>query len=144
MIAIDTNVLVYAHRSDSLFHDAAARCVRDVAHSRSPWAIAWPCIHEFLSVVTHPRIYDPPTPGPMALEQIEIWMESRSLALLAESNDHWPQLKALIVAGRIVGPRVHDARIAALCLSHGVRELWSADRDFGRFPRLRVVNPLLS
>jgi hypothetical protein len=43
----------------------------------------------------------------------------------------------------ITGPAVHDARVAALCLAHGVRELWTADRDFSRFPRLRAVNPLL-
>ena len=48
----------------------------------------------------------------------------------------------LLVAGRVAGPRVHDARIAAICRYHGVDELWSADRDFGRFPDLNVVNPL--
>jgi predicted nucleic acid-binding protein len=63
--------------------------------------------------------------------------------LLAESTSHWHELRDLIAAGGIAGPQVHDARIAALCRQHGVRELWSADRDFGRFPRLRVVNPLL-
>jgi predicted nucleic acid-binding protein len=71
-------------------------------------------------------------------------MESPSLALLGESDRHWEQLLSLVVAGRIAGPQVHDARIAALCLQHGVRELWSADRDFGRFPDLRVSNPLVA
>jgi hypothetical protein len=50
----------------------------------------------------------------------------------------------LLVAGRVVGPLVHDARVAALWRQHGVRELWSADRDFGRFAGLHVVNPLLT
>ena len=52
-------------------------------------------------------------------------------------------LRSLTMKGRITGGRIHDARIAAICLQHGVRELWSADRDFNRFPELRVVNPLL-
>ena len=73
-----------------------------------------------------------------------MWMSSPSLAFLAEADRHWIDLKSLVVAGRIVGPQIHDARIAALCLSHGVRELWSVDRDFGRFSQLHVVNPLIS
>jgi predicted nucleic acid-binding protein len=92
--------------------------------------------------VTHPRIFDPPTPRARALRQVEAWLESPSLVLLAEGEGYWLDLRALVEGGRIEGPRVHDARIAALCLGHGVRELWSADRDFSRFPDLPVRNPL--
>ena len=81
MIAVDTNILAYAHREDSPFHQAAFRCVA-------------------------------------------------TLALLTESAEHWPTLRALLADGRIAGAQVHDARVAALCRQHGVRELWSADRDF--------------
>jgi predicted nucleic acid-binding protein len=63
--------------------------------------------------------------------------------LLTESTTHWTTLRELLVDGRIGGAQVHDARVAALCRQHGVRELWSADRDFSRFPGLKVVNPLL-
>lgn len=142
MIAVDTNLLVYAHRADSPFHDAADACVAQCAESAQPWAIAWPCLHEFFAIVTHPRIYAPPTPAARALDQIDAWLESPSLVLLAETAVHWPQLRALLSKAHIAGPAVHDARIAALCLQHGVRQLWSADRDFGRFGALRVVNPL--
>lgn len=142
MIAVDTNILVYAHREDSEWHQGARDCVARLAESRSPWALPWPCLHEFLSIVTHPRIFDPPTPLQTALDQIDAWMESPSLTLLSESPQHWDELRALLKAGRIAGPLVHDARVAALCLQHGVRELWSADRDFGRFPALVVTNPL--
>ncbi len=142
MIAVDTNLLVYAHRADSEWHDRAAVCIRDLAERRAPWAIPWPCIHEFLSVATHPRIWDPPTPTEAARDQVDAWLESPSLLLLAEGPEHWGELRALLEAGRIAGPRVHDARIAALCLAHGVRELWTADRDFSRFPSLATSNPL--
>jgi predicted nucleic acid-binding protein len=100
-------------------------------------------VHEFIGIVTHPRIYRTPTPLPAALDQIDAWLESPSVSLLAESDDHWPALKPLLLAARVAGPQVHDARIAALCLQHGVRELWTADRDFGRFAPLRSVNPLV-
>ncbi len=143
MIALDTNLLVYAHREDSPWHEAAAARVAELAEGRSPWAIPWPCLHEFLAIVTHARIYQPPTPLALALDQIDAWLESPSLVLLAESDEYWPRLRAAVEAGRITGPLVHDARVVALCHLHGVRELWSADRDFGRFAGLTVRNPLV-
>jgi toxin-antitoxin system PIN domain toxin len=141
VIAVDTNVLVYAHRRDSEWHDRAAGCLRSLAEGRAPWAIPWPCVHEFLAIVTHPRVYDPPTPIAAALEQVDAWMESPSLFLIGESVEYWASLRTLVESGRIAGPKVHDARIAALCLSHGADALWTADRDFSRFPELRAVNP---
>jgi toxin-antitoxin system PIN domain toxin len=143
MIAVDTNLLVYAHREDSPFHDPAMACLESLANDLVPWAIPWPCLHEFYSIVTHPRIYAPPTPPHLALDQIDAWLESPSLVLLGESELHWQELRGLIAQGRIAGPQVHDARIAALCLQHGVKKLWSADRDFSRFPRLVCTNPLV-
>lgn len=143
MIAVDTNLLVYAHREDSPFHEQAFASIGTLASGLANWAIPWPCLHEFYSIVTHPRIFAPPTPLKTALDQIDAWLESPSLVLLGESGEHWPLLRSLIEASRIAGPQVHDARIAALCLRHGVRELWSADRDFSRFPQLFVTNPLV-
>ena len=142
MIAVDTNLLVYAHREDSEWHTRAVDCLRKLAEGRGAWAIPWPCVHEFLAIATHPRIYDPPTPLEGALAQVDAWLESPSVVLLAEGSAHWPELRPLLAAGRVSGSRVHDAKIAALCLGHGVRELWTADRDFGRFPTLVSTNPL--
>ena len=101
MIALDTNLLVYAHREDSVWHDAA-------------------------------------------LDQVEAWLQSPSLLLLSEGEGYWCELRSSLRVGRIVGPHVHDARIAALCRIHGVEELWTADRDFGRLPGLTVRNPLVA
>lgn len=144
MIALDTNILVYAHRRDADWHEPAAAAVRRFAEGPAPWAIPWPCVHEFLAIATHPRIYDPPTPLPKALDQVAAWLESPTLVLLAEDGGFWPVASALLLRGRVQGPRVHDARVAALCLAHGVDELWTADRDFARFPQLTVRNPLVS
>jgi toxin-antitoxin system PIN domain toxin len=143
VIAVDTNILVYAHRDESPFHDAASRRLAELAEGIASWAVPWPCLHEFLSVVTHPRVFAPPTPLERALDQIEAWMESPSLVLLSESGAHWATLRQMLVGGRIAGPQVHDARVAALCRQHGVRELWSADRDFSRFGGINLVNPLI-
>ena len=143
MIAIDTNVLVYAHREDSEWHPQASASVRTLATGRVLWGLPWPCVHEFLAIVTHPRIYDPPTPMEQATAQVDAWLMSPVAALLAESNSHWEILKRELSAGRVLGPMVHDAKVAALCLTHGVTEFWTADRDFSRFPSLPVHNPLL-
>jgi len=143
MIAVDSNLLVYAHREDSTWHAAAYACLAGLAEGRAPWAIPWPCVHEFLAIVTHPRIFAPPTPLEKAIDQVEAWLESPSLILLAESEDYWLRLRTLLKAGRISGPKVHDARVAALCLQNGVSELWTIDRDFSRFPGLKVRNPLV-
>jgi hypothetical protein len=142
MIAVDTNLLVYAHRTDSEWHDRASACVRELGEGSAPWAIPWPCVHEFLAIVTHPRVFSTPTPLDRALDQVDAWLESPSLVLLAESDEAWPFLREILVQSRVTGPKVHDARVAALCMVHGVRELWTADRDFGRFPELAARNPL--
>ena len=143
MIAVDTNLLVYAHREDSPWHQAALRVLTELAEGPAQWAIPWPCVHEFLAVVTHPRIYRPPTPLEIAVKAVRAWMESPTLRFLGESADHLDRLEELLLAAKAAGPVIHDARIAALCLSHGVRQLWSADRDFSRFPAVKIKNPLV-
>ena len=143
MIAVDTNILVYSHRSDSEWHQAADASLTSLAESSRPWAIPWPCVHEFLAIATHPRIFDPPSPMADALQQVDCWREAPGLTFIGESSGYWGRLRPLVEQGRTLGGRVHDARIAAICLQHGVTELWSADRDFSRFPALRVSNPLL-
>ena len=115
----------------------------ELAEGTRAWAMPWPCVHEFIAIVTHPRIFAPPTPLARALEQVDAWMESPSLSLLAEGPGYWTSLRAYLRGGRVSGPRVHDARVAALCAHHGVTELWSADRDFSRFPGVRAHNPLV-
>ena len=134
---------VYAHRTDTPFHAAAKRCLAEQIEGRATWAIPWPCVHEFLAVVTKPRVFDPPTPLARALGQVDVWLASPSLVLLAESSEHWTELRRVVATGRVVGAQIHDARIAALCRLHGVRELWTADRDFTRFAGVVVRNPLV-
>lgn len=143
MIAVDTNILVYAHRADTSMHRDADLRLTELAESPRAWAIPWPCLHEFLAIVTHPKIFRPPTPLKVALEQIEHWLDSPTLTLLSEEDGYWPILNRIIESGHISGPGIHDARIAALCLFHGVDTLWSADRDFTRVKDLHAVNPLL-
>jgi toxin-antitoxin system PIN domain toxin len=143
MIAVDTNILLYAHKPTAPFHRAARARIAELAEGRAAWAIPLPCVHEFLAVATHPRIFKPPTPVADAVAQVDAWAASPSVALLGEDDGYWRVFSALLRESRATGARVHDARIAALCLAHGARVLWTADRDFSRFPDLVTVNPLL-
>lgn len=95
------------------------------------------------SIVTHPRIYDPPSPLPTATDQLDAWFESPTLALLSEAGDYWVTLRSIVAASQVSGPMIHDARIAAICIQNGITELLTADRDFSRFRELKTRNPLI-
>ena len=142
MIAVDANLLVYAHRRDAPFHERAAAAIREVAEGAAPWAIPWPCAHEFVAIVTHPGFFDPPSTLAQAFDQLAAWSESPSQHFIGETSGHLDGLRDVAVAGGATGPKIHDARVAAICLAHAVSRLWTVDRDFSRFPSLRVGNPL--
>ena len=86
MIAYDTNFLVYAHRRESLFHERALAVVTATAEGDEPWALLWPCVHEFIGVVTNPRIYKTATPIDEALTVVKAWTASPSVVLLSEES----------------------------------------------------------
>ena len=143
MIALDTNILVYAHRRDMPLHEKARALVAAKAVGSDPWAVPWPCVHEFLSIVTNRRIFVMPTPVGKAGQQVRAWLGAPAVGTLGEGEGYLDILAGLLDISDVAGARVHDARVAALCLSHGIAELWTADRDFSRFPALRTRNPLV-
>lgn len=143
MIAVDTNILVAFQRMEYPQHPKAVEAVRALAEGSAFWAIPWPCLHEFLAIVTHPRIFRVPTPMTVALDTLDALIQSPTLRILSENQSYWPNLRQVLLDSHVQGPKVHDARIATLCLDHNVRELWTADRDFSRFGSLKCRNPLL-
>ena len=142
MIAVDTNLLVYAEIRSSPFHAAAQDILRELAGGSEPWAIPWPCLYEFLRVVTHPRVYRPPVPLAVALADLAAIVNAPRLQLLSETERHSAVLDGLLDRSPVSGNLLHDAHLAALCLEHGISELWTADADFARFKELRSRNPL--
>jgi uncharacterized protein len=141
MQAIDTNILIYAELESSKHHGAALKVLKTLAQGNPPWAIPWPCLYEFLRVVTHPRVFHPPVPLEIALQDLERVLASPSLILLAETPRHASVLDRTVRQAGATGNLIHDAHIAALCLEHGVSELLTGDRDFSRFAGLKVSNP---
>ena len=143
MIAVDTNLLVYAHRRESRFHEATRDVLRVLAEGERPWAVPWPCCYEFLSVVTNRRIFrEDPTSPERAWRQLIDWAASPSNRLLGETEDFLDILKGFVQRPRVRGAIVHDARIAAICVAHGVETLLTRDRDFALFPELRTQDPI--
>lgn len=143
MIAVDTNILIYAHRCEFPQHASASRIVRELATGNAAWGIPWPCVGEFVSVVTNSRAFNRPSTPEEAAVQLDVWVHAPRSVLLGERVDTWVHFRELLVEAGVKRSGVHDARIAAICLDHGVRELWTADRDFSRFPKLVTRNPLL-
>ena len=143
MIAVETNLLVYAHRRESRHHEAAFSLLRELAHGDDTWAIPWPCCYEFLSVVTNPRSWGGgATSQEQSWRQLCAWTASPSACLIGETHDFLEILQSFVRRPRVIGGVVHDARIAAICLAHGADALLTKDRDFSLFPELETRDPL--
>jgi uncharacterized protein len=143
MIALDTNILVYAHRAESAFHVAAYASVQSLAEGAQPWGLPVACIHEFLSIATNPKIFNPASTYEQALAQVDAWLASPTAYVLHSGGQHWEVLADLTRKAKLQGGQFHAARVAALCIENSVSVLWTADRDFGRFKALKTVNPLV-
>jgi len=141
MQAIDTNILVYAEIVSSPHHPIARKILTNLAEGAVPWSIPWPCIYEFLRVVTHPRVYHPPIPLKVVLPDLRRILDSPMLMLLNETPNHAEVMMSVMEKAGVSGNLIHDAHIAALCIEHGISELITGDRDFSRFDSLSVINP---
>jgi toxin-antitoxin system PIN domain toxin len=142
MVAVDTNILVYAFNTAAPEHEPATRALLRLSESPA-WGIPWIAAAEFMAVVTNPRLWNPTPTADDAVAALDVWLDTPGARLLGELPSTWTTFRELATHGRVQGRKVHDARIAAVCLDHGVSELWSLDRDFSWFPQLRVVNPLV-
>ena len=144
MIAVDSNLLVYAHRRDAPEYQEARALIQSLADGDDAWAIPWPCIYEFFGVVTNRRIWrDSATTPEQAWLQISAWAASPSLRLLGETDGFLEILGQFAQRPRVRASVIHDARIAAICVAHGVDMLLTRDRDFALFPELPTRDPFL-
>src|SRR5436190_3085557 len=101
MIAIDTNLLVFAHLENAVLHRDALTSLQPIVEGNSPWALPWPCVHEFISVVTNTRIYKPASRLAEAFAFIQALLESPQLQLLSESPGYFQKLRELAKAAKI-------------------------------------------
>jgi len=133
VIAVDTNVLVYAHRAEMPLHAAATARLRVLVEGSMPWALPVFCIGEFVRVVTHPRVFHPPSDLETALEFLAHVLGSPSARLLLPGPTYPTVFAEACRAGAVQGNLASDAQVVALCREHGVAEILTEDRDFARF-----------
>ena len=141
MILLDANVLLYAYHSRAEHHKTCRRWVEGAFSGPEPVALCWPTILAFIRIGTNPRAFDRPFTIKEAISIVAEWLEAPAVQLLEPGERYWAILKALMVEAQISGPLVSDAALAALALEHGAA-LCTTDRDFRRFTRLRLVDPL--
>jgi predicted nucleic acid-binding protein len=123
VIAVDTNLLVYAHRPEMPFNERARYVLTEAVAATEPVCVPWPFVHEFLAVVSNPRIFRDPTPIDVALDAVRRLLASLSGGFLAEGEGYLDAFERVARPALLHGAIVHDARVAALCLFHGVRIL---------------------
>lgn len=141
MIALDTNILVYAHRSGVPEHRAAKRSIEELAASAGGWCIPLPCVAEFWAVVTHPASTGRPS-RPREARQFLDNLVAAGAKILYPRNGAVERLLELAVRLDIEGARIFDLQIGLICQDSGAREIWSHDHNFIAVPGLLVTDPL--
>jgi toxin-antitoxin system PIN domain toxin len=138
---MDVNVLVYAHRKDAQRHGEFHRWLQNVMEGHSGFGVSDTVLSGFLRIVTHPRIFDPPTPLAQALAFIEMLRTHPAATHIQPGHRHWEIFRKLCRDAGATGNLVSDAWLAALAIESGC-EWITTDRDFARFPGLRWRHPL--
>lgn len=142
MFLVDTNILIYAADSSSSAHPIYKALLDQWRRESTPWYLTWSIIYEFLRVTTHPRVFRKPWNLKEAWEFIEILLESQSVSVLTEGEQHRKHLAEIVENPReLRGNLLHDAHIVALMKEHGIHTIYTRDTDFHKFPNLKVKDP---
>ena len=142
MIAVDTNLLVYAHRAGLPEHPAARRALGWARNDIRGWGLALPCIAEFWSVVTHPASAGGPSTPQQAYNFLAALVIQAEASVWLPRDDFWDRLARLAVHLGVQGPRIFDLQIALTAFENGASELWTHDSGFLSVPGLPVYDPL--
>lgn len=141
MRLVDVNVLVHAFRADAPGHAAHRAWVESLVGSAEAYAVSDHVLAGFLRVVTHPKVFHPPTPIATALAFAHAFRERANAVLVVPGARHWNIFTELCREAAARGNLVPDAWLAALAVESGC-EFVTTDRDYARFPGLRWRHPL--
>jgi uncharacterized protein len=143
MNLLDANILLYAYNTGSEHHTASRRWLEEALSGSVPVAFCWPTLLAFLRITTNPRAMIRPLTITQARTIVDTWLDVPVATVVHPTERHWQILGSLLVKGQASGPLVTDAHLAALAIEHGAT-LITNDRDFARFPGLKVDYPLLA
>jgi toxin-antitoxin system PIN domain toxin len=138
LIAVDTNILVYAHREELPQHRNAHAQVVALAEGDAPWGIPVFCLGEFVRVITHPKLFDPPYTTDEACDAVDRILESPGLRILVPGSGYVALFEEAVREANAIGNLVFDAQIVAVCRESGVSTFLTEDRDFARFRGFRT------
>jgi toxin-antitoxin system PIN domain toxin len=138
---IDANLLIYSYNGGSAYHRQARIWLEKALMSADVVGLTWQAVAAFLRVMTNPKLPAQRFTLPQAAQIVDLWLEHPNIQILTPGERYWPIFRRMVVEGKTSGPLVSDAQIAALTIEHG-GVLYTADRDFARFPGLRWKNPL--
>jgi toxin-antitoxin system PIN domain toxin len=141
VIVLDANLLIYAYNSGSAHHTKARAWLEKILLEIEVVGLPWQAVSAFLRVMTNRRLPGEHFSVEQAAEVIDLWLAHPNVQVLAAGGSYWQLFRRMAVEGRATGPLISDAEIAALTIEYG-GVLYTADRDFARFPGLRWVNPL--
>ncbi len=141
MILVDANLLLYAYNPSFHRHQQARAWLERVLSRPDPVCLAWATILAFLRIATNPRAFEYPLSMEEAVPIVSAWLKQPMVTILEPGERHWAVLTELLSQTQVRGPAVMDAHLAALAIEHGA-VLCTSDRDFARFPNLRMLNPL--
>jgi toxin-antitoxin system PIN domain toxin len=140
VILVDANVLLYAYDPRSPFHDRCRAWVENAFSGDEPVALAWVTVLAFVRIATNPRVYEQPLLAAEATAIVASWLARPSLCVLEAGEACWEIFRRLVVDSQATGPLVMDAFLAALAIENGAT-VATTDRDFTRFPKVKLVNP---
>jgi toxin-antitoxin system PIN domain toxin len=141
MILVDANILIYAYNPSADRHAAAKHWLEATVAGTVPVRLAWVTVLAFVRIMTHPQVFRRPLSLQEAVGIVDEWLEHPMVSVLDAGDRHWSILRGLLLDGQASGPLSTDAHLAALAIEHGAT-LHTTDRDFARFPALKVVDPL--
>jgi toxin-antitoxin system PIN domain toxin len=141
MLVPDINLLLYATNRDAPLHDSAVEWWEGSLGGREPVGLAWLVVLGFIRIATNARIFPKPLSAVQALAVVDDWFRAPAVRPLEPTDRHWSIFQELIGTVGSAGNLTSDAHLAALAIEHGAL-LCSSDRDFGRFSKLRWLDPL--
>jgi toxin-antitoxin system PIN domain toxin len=143
VIAVDTNVLVYAADSDSPFHAPCREWLEQQRSRPDAWYTTWSILYEFLRVTTHVKVMRRPWTAQGAWKFVAALLQSPGFGVLAETDRHAEVARGVIAElPELSGNLVHDAHTAILMREHGIVRICTRDTDFARFPFVEMIDPV--
>lgn len=142
MIALDTNLLVYAHRRGAPEHERAAGAVLEALNDPRGWGICLPTVGEFWSIVTHPKLPGGPSSGAIVTQFFHYLLTEGRGNIWTPGPGFGQRLMRWAASLKVRGRRIFDLQIAVIALEHGAQEIWTHDRNFASVPGVKVRDPL--